>query len=178
MKNIEDKHISVFIYQRGIVFLKPILWSCVLGIWMKVPLRFKGQALEHGNQQLWRKILIFQEGRIMVCPTNMGNIKCSSVRQFYSFFTNMLQQLAQSIAKLWDVMVSLTWTYMQVWKGLSYFEIFNMVLIAFALTFDDFHGWASGHLRECYLLCLMEISEYKDVEFLGRNWCRPLYMLW
>jgi hypothetical protein len=55
-----------------------------------LPLRFKGKALEHGNQQLWRKILIFQEGRIMVCPTNMGNIKCSSVRQFYSFFTNML----------------------------------------------------------------------------------------
>jgi hypothetical protein len=54
-------------------------------------------------------------------------------------------------------MVSLTW------KVLSYFEIFNTVTIACALKFDDFHGWASGHLRACYLLCLMETSEYRDL---------------
>jgi hypothetical protein len=46
--------------------------------------------LEHGNLQLWRKILIFQEQSIMVCPTNKGNIQCSSVGEFYSSFTNML----------------------------------------------------------------------------------------
>ncbi len=81
------------------------------------------------------------------------------------------KQLAQSIAKLWDVMVSVTW------KVLSYFEIFNTVPIACALKFDDSHGWASGHLWACYLLCLMETSKYRDLKFLGRNLCNPLYML-
>ncbi len=86
----KGKHISVFIYQHGIAFFRLILWSCVLGIWVKVPLTFQGKTLEHGNLQLWRKILIFQEQSIMVCPTNKGNIQCSSVGEFYSSFTNML----------------------------------------------------------------------------------------
>lgn len=71
-------------------FFRLILWSCVLGFPLKVPLSFQNKTLEHGNLQLWVKILIFQERSIMVCPTNMGIIQFSNVGQFYSYFTNML----------------------------------------------------------------------------------------
>ncbi len=81
----------------------------------------------------------------------------------------MLYQLAQSIAKLWDLMISLTCTYMWIRNVVSYYEIFSMVPIACALKFDDFHSWVSGHLWACYLLCLVETFEYKHVKFMGRN---------